>query len=147
MYNVDMDSRITSVVRALASELGFVAVYLHGSHATASARPDSDIDLALLQPHGWSPTQLERALDRVAFGVAAALSVPRDGVDAQPLRDAPPGFRFRVVTTGRLLCVSDTTELARFQAYSICEHYDNEIFLRPIREAMRRRLAEGRFAS
>lgn len=68
-------------------------------------------------------------------------------MDVQDLGSAPALFRSRVVTAGPLLFVSDPSALAAFQARSMNEAWDEEIVLRPILEAMRRRIREGRFAS
>jgi len=108
---------------------GVIALYLHGSQASGSARPDSDLDLAILVPHGWSQERLGEALD----------ALPPEA-DVQVLNDAPARFRARVVQHGKLLDVTDTTALARFQAYSILESYDEEYFVRPMHEAALRRL-------
>lgn len=110
---------------------GVIALYLHGSQATGSARPDSDLDLAILVPHGWSAERVGEALD----------ALPPDA-DVQVLNDAPARFRARVVQHGQLLDVTDTTALARFQACSILEAWDEEYFLRPIHEAACRRLTQ-----
>ncbi len=119
-----------------------MALYLHGSRALGTQRPDSDLDLAVLLPESGEPT-----FEEVAEHLAQSAGVDPERVDVQDLGSAPCLFRSRVVTTGRLLFVSDTTQLAAFQARSMVEAWDEEIFLRPIREAMRGRLREGRFAS
>lgn len=125
-----------------AGDLGAVALYLHGSHALGTARPDSDLDLAVLLPRE-SPIPFEEAAERLAL----CAGVDPERVDVQDLGSAPALFRSRVVTAGRLLFVSDPTGLAAFQARSLTEAWDEEIFLRPIHQAMRRRIREGRFAS
>lgn len=132
---------------AIGREAGVTALYLHGSRLTGTARADSDLDLAVLVPHGWADVKTERVLAEVAERVAAMKSLPVELVDVQDLRAAPARFRSRVVLQGRLVYVGDSTELARFQAASMAEAWDGEYFLQPIREAMRTRIKEGRFAS
>lgn len=134
-------------VARLSAELGLVAVYLHGSCASGSDRPDSDLDLAVLAPAVWAEDEFGRAAERLAAAIAPLMGRPVDVIDVQDLRAAPAGFRRRVITTGRLLFAGDTTALARFQAHSMSEAWDEAYFLKPIREAMRKRIEAGRFAT
>lgn len=127
---------------ACARNRGAVALYLHGSYALGTSRPDSDLDLALLLPESG-----DASFEEVAEALEESAGVEPGRVDVQDLGSAPALFRSRVVTTGRLLYVSDATRLAAFQARSMVEAWDEEIFLRPIRKAMRRRIREGRHAS
>jgi predicted nucleotidyltransferase len=129
---------LRSAIAEPARKVGAIAVYLHGSHAAGKARPDSDIDLAILMPHG---ADFELAAERLAEALAG---LP---VDVQDLREAPPLFRVRVYFEGLCLFVSDPTELARHSAPSLSEHLDTEYFLAPMREAMRKRIREGKFAA
>lgn len=138
-YNVRVDTKtLGKLVAEPAREIGAIAVYLHGSHAAGKARPDSDLDLALLLPHG---TDFDAAAERLAEALSG---LP---VDIQNLSDAPPLFRVRVYFEGVCLFVSDPTLLARLSAPSLSEHLDNEYFLGPMRAAMRERIREGRFAT
>lgn len=131
-------------VRELCESMGILALFLHGSRATGSSRLDSDFDFAFLAPHGANTSFLENAL---LPALAEISGCPEAEVDLQDLRQAPPHFRVRVFDTGRLLFVGDTTELARFHASSVSENWDLQHFLRPFRQAMRRRIKEGKFAS
>lgn len=134
---VDIDALRAALVEP-AQRVGAIAVYLHGSQAAGKARPDSDVDLAVLMPHG---TDFECAAQHLEESL---LDYP---LDIQDLREAPPLFRVRVYFEGVCLFVSDPTELARHSAPSLSEHLDNEYYLAPMREAMRQRIREGRFAA
>lgn len=130
---------------ALCQELGLVAVYLHGSRVTGSARPDSDLDVAVLAPFDWEPERFDAAAERVRHEVERLWEAPDAHV--QDLGDAGPHFRFRVITGGRLVGVGDGTALARFQARTFGEHWDEKIRMQPMLEAFQQRVREGRFAS
>ena len=121
-----------------------MALYLHGSRALGSHREDSDYDYAYLAPHG---APVEPVEDRLLPLLAEHHATDEREIDLQNLRQAPPYFRVRVFEHGQLLYCGDSTELARFQTSSLSESWDLEIFLRPFREAMLRRIREGRFAS
>ena len=125
-------------------ELGVVALYLHGSHASGTARPDSDKDFAYLLSYDLESEPVEDALIPM---LAALCGCDESEIDLQNLRQAPPHFRVRVIELGRLVSVSDTTELARFHACSVSEDRDLERYLAPFRQAMRERIREGRYAS
>jgi predicted nucleotidyltransferase len=131
-------------LKQTCEELGLIALYLHGSVATGNERPDSDIDFAFLLPHGQDPGPVEDVLLPL---LSKEFNRDESEVDLQNLRQAPPHFRVRVLEQGRLLQLGDSTELARFHASSVSEDRDLEHYLRPFRQAMKKRIREGRFAS
>lgn len=131
-------------LKSLCASLEVIALFLHGSRATHSARPDSDFDFAYLAPHGTNTAPLENAL---LPALAELFDCDEAEIDLQDLRQAPPHFRVRVFDTGRLLWVGDKTQLARFHASSVSEDWDLQYFLRPFRESMLKRIKEGKFAS
>lgn len=87
------------IVNTCATAPGVIAVYLFGSVARGTARPESDVDVAVLIDHAPSPRlggprftlegDLERALGR--------------RVDLVLLNDAPVDLRARILRDGRLL--------------------------------------------
>ncbi len=90
--------KLEAAVRALR-EYSPVAIYLFGSRAHGTARPDSDLDLALL------------FRDREAFPIeeqpAATGHLEKlvgTGVDLLVLNDARPHVRLEALETGKLLC-------------------------------------------
>lgn len=128
-------------------ELGLLAAYAHGSQVDGSARPDSDLDLALFAPHDWAPDRFNRIAEEFAGLVARKTSFPTDLVHVQNLGAAPAYFRFRVLSQGLLLGVADTSALAQLQARSFCEAWDEKIYLKPMLEAFRARTLRADFAS
>lgn len=128
----------------ICARLGLTALYLHGSRATGHARADSDADFAYLLPHGRETAPVEDALLPL---LAERFEMDERDIDLQNLRQSPPPFRIRVFDYGVLLYCGDSTDLARFHAGSVSESWDFEYFMRPFREAMKRRIREGRFAT
>ncbi|MEW6277717.1 MAG: nucleotidyltransferase domain-containing protein [Candidatus Eremiobacterota bacterium] len=140
---VDVEA-LKAALEPASRSVGAIAVYLHGSHASGTARPDSDLDLAVLLPRG---SDFEDASALLADAAGDATGLSPDDVDVQNLDGAPPLFKVRVYFEGIPLFVSDPTALARASAPSLSEHLDNEYYLAPFRAAMRDRIREGRFAA
>lgn len=127
--------------------LEIFAVYAHGSQVSGTARPDSDLDLALLTDYAWSDAHFERQAEELCFIIAEAKGFPRERIQVQDLRNCPPHFRFRVLTTGVLLGVADSTSLGRFQARTYCENWDEKRRMEPMLKAFRQQIERGEFAS
>jgi predicted nucleotidyltransferase len=110
-----------ALYKQLAGDERVVAAYLFGSHAEGVARPDSDVDVALLfRPEVDSALKLDTRLT-----VAAELKrVCHRPVDVIALDEAPPLLRFQVLKHGRLLFDRDPELRARFQARAMAEYYD-----------------------
>jgi len=105
------------VVARLRSLLGpdVLAVYVYGSAATGTLRPDSDVDLAVLPSHPIDPM--------LRFEVAQELAADlhRD-VDLVDLRAAPTFLRGQVVGTGRRLFCADEEEVGLFEAHALSDY-------------------------
>jgi predicted nucleotidyltransferase len=104
--------------------------YLFGSHARGEARPDSDVDLAvlfpepppagLLGPHETLAAELERRLRRP--------------VDLVVLNRAPADLVHRVLRDGVLVAERDRSARVRFEVYKRNEYFDLLPYLRRYRE-------------
>jgi predicted nucleotidyltransferase len=125
------DDDIIATVRACLP--GLMALYLFGSRADGSARPDSDVDLAVMVEPPLSPLALWEAGE----GVAERLGLPVDLVD---LAAAPTTLQYEIVTKGRRL-VGDDDRVEDFELFVLSEARDFEIRRRPLVEAI---LARGR---
>ncbi|MDK2855978.1 MAG: hypothetical protein PWQ41_1777 [Bacillota bacterium] len=96
---------LDAVLKRLTAELlklEPVAIYLFGSQATGGARPDSDIDLAVLLPEGKELPVLERLdlIDRLQ-GIAERR------VDLVVVNTARLPLQFEIIHTGRVLYESN----------------------------------------
>jgi predicted nucleotidyltransferase len=127
-------------VRAYLQTRGdLVASYLFGSRAEGVARPDSDVDIALL---------FKRALDRQALWdarleIGAALSrLCRCAVDVVPLNEAPVLLCFQVLRHGRLLTDQQPSARAEFEVRALSRYYDAGRYRAFRSEELRRRILE-----
>ena len=91
---------------------GVQAVYLFGSHADGSARPDSDLDLAVLAAAPLDP------LDRWHAQEALAAEAGVD-VDLVDLRSASTVMRAEVLRSGRVLLDLDPTARAFWETWTM----------------------------
>jgi predicted nucleotidyltransferase len=112
---------------------------LFGSTAAGTARPDSDIDIAIF------PEDPELSLtDELSLQTALA-RVSHRNVDLVRLDRAPTLVRWQVVRYGRVLVENTPFAAARFTAASIAEYLDFAPAFERAAEAFRRVLAsEGR---
>jgi uncharacterized protein len=115
-------SPVGDTLRQLLSELpGLELAFLFGSHASGSARPDSDIDLAVLFERPVS-ADLKQALTEA---IAAALGCAVDIVD---LYDGPEPITGEVLQGERLL--GDDAAYARL----LTRHVMNVADFLPLRQ-------------
>lgn len=84
------------------------AVYLFGSQASGAARPDSDLDLAILAP---GPLDAE-ALFTLAGELAGIVKLQVDLVD---LRAASTVMRSQIIANSRRIFCSDPVMCTRFE--------------------------------
>ena len=96
----------------LARVPSLVAVYAFGSRASGLARPDSDLDLALLAPRPLDPLARFDAQQ----ALAAALGTDIDLVD---LASASTVMRAEVLRTGRVLHDADPTARAFWEVHAM----------------------------
>ncbi len=112
------------------------AVFLFGSHAAGRARPDSDLDLALVGPRD----RLEKQkLDLLADLARAGF----DRVDLVLLDGADPALRFEAVRPNCLVHARPDFDRGSYYSLTLREYFDFEPYLRVQREALKRRLAGG----
>ncbi len=91
------------------------AIYLFGSHAKGHARPDSDLDIAILAAH---------ELDIVAlFELSLKLTdIANVHVDLIDLRAANTVFRKEITAYGRTLRVYDSSRQQEFEMYALSNY-------------------------
>lgn len=112
---------------------GVLAAWLFGSMARGDARPDSDVDVAVL--FAESPA---RTYDAMPLGLQAdlALALERE-TDLVNMNLAPPELRARVLREGRLLFDDEPSRRIAFEVRTRNEYFDMEPRLREYRRSTR----------
>jgi predicted nucleotidyltransferase len=104
-------------------------VYLFGSAARGTARPDSDVDVGVLFAQTPAPT-----LDAQPYGLAADLeSHLGRPVDVVVLNSASADLRIRVLRDGHLIVDRDKSRRIAFEVRTRNEFFDLEPILRRYR--------------
>ena len=112
---------------------------LFGSRAERTARPDSDLDLALFLPPAMAARE---RLDR-RLRIAAALE-DLGPADVVVLNDAPPLLAHRALR-GVTVLMRDRKAYVRFFVRTLAEAEDERYWREIHRRARLERLKEGRF--
>lgn len=88
--------------------------YLFGSHAAGTARPDSDVDIALLLTEDVPRDEADRIAFRCADTLSAATQVP--GVEVAVLNGAPLRFVGRVLRERVVLYSRDESARVAYES-------------------------------
>ena len=94
---------------------GLIAIYHFGSHATGQARPESDVDLAILAREPLTDT------GRFALAQELAVMLHRD-VDLVDLRAASGVMRMQVLSSGTCLVDRDPVTRQEFEMYAYADY-------------------------
>lgn len=108
-----LDAEIVEVLKAGLADLRLV--YRYGTAGGAYARPDSDLDLAILAGHRLSLDeilQLSGQLSRIA----------RCDVDLNDLRALPVSLRVQIVLDGALLYAADAAEASAYATHTLSDY-------------------------
>lgn len=111
---------------------GLIALYRFGSQAKGTARPDSDVDLAML---ARDPIPAMRRFE-LAQELAIQLHLDVDLVD---LRSASTVMRMQVISTGTCLDAPDESARREFEMYA----YSDYARLNEERRDILKRIAES----
>jgi predicted nucleotidyltransferase len=107
------DSSLIAHIRKSVPDL--IAFYRFGSTEQGNARPDSDVDLAVLS--GKTLSELDR------FELAQELAVQlHRGVDLVDLRSASTVMRMQVLSTGTCLATEDEQARREFEMYAYSDY-------------------------
>ena len=134
----DLRTRIAQAVAGIGG-IGTVAVF--GSQAKDRARPNSDLDVAIL-PAGTDPTLRRKLIARASAALEGL--VPSRRVDVVLVDEAPELLRHRIFAHGRIVVQHTPEDWRAWRVRTMREHGDREPYRRMLREALRRRLQEGR---
>jgi predicted nucleotidyltransferase len=126
---MDLRKRLVAFFASAPAEV--VAVYLFGSEAREEARPDSDIDIAVLFAKAVPPTLMGPEL--ALAGQLEALLGRR--VDLVNLNTASPDLSHRVFRDGVILLDRDKAARIRFEVARRNEYFDMEPFRQRYRAA------------
>jgi hypothetical protein len=99
---------------------GVVAAWIFGSQARGTARPDSDVDVAVLLPARPPPT-LEAQLYDVEDALTGWLGRPAQLVI---VNSAPPDLVHRVLRDGKLVIDRDRSARIRFEVAARNAYWD-----------------------
>ena len=105
------DGQLVSLLRAALPDA--LAIYAFGSRVQASARPDSDLDLAVLVPRYADPLHLWSRASQLADLAGCA-------VDLLDLRAASTVMQYQVLTPGRRLW-GRQPDAAHFECFVMSE--------------------------
>lgn len=101
-----------AIARALRDVPEVQAALLFGSHAKGTARPDSDVDIAVLLEA--TPPSKQRTARMRALIEALARELAADRIDLVILNDAPPKLAFRALSEGVVALERDPVALHVF---------------------------------
>jgi predicted nucleotidyltransferase len=117
---IDLGSRLETLCEDLAGYEGLVAIYLYGSYGTSFQTPLSDVDLALV----FRPDAVPDFSAQCELIGQAMSTLHEDDVSVTVLNHSPPVFQHRILSTGRLLRVTDPIALADFTEEVLRRHGD-----------------------
>ena len=132
--------RLEERLRHSLEEFSEISVaVLFGSHATDRARPDSDLDVAILPSTTGGPRR------KLQARVAAALSgfVPEGRVDVIFIDEAPTLLRQRIMEAGRVVLIRDPGAWQAWRVRTMRDYGDREHVRRLLRRAQQKRLSGG----
>ncbi len=107
------------LARYFAGRPEIIAAYLFGSRAEGVARPDSDVDIAVLAD---SPPK-----DSLRYRLAVmedTRKIVRLNTEIVILNEAPMLMRFQVIQKGRVIFERDADQRALFEMHTASRYYD-----------------------
>ena len=138
MTGNDLTTLLTEGLSRLAPGRDIIAVYLHGSHARGEARPNSDIDIAVLLKDASSPS----ALDLLKLGQELENQTGLKNIDIRSLNGAPLSAKGRIITEGKLLYSGNDIVRVDFEVATRGMYFDFLPHLNYLQRALIDRVAE-----
>jgi uncharacterized protein len=132
-----VEDLLSRVSRALLPLSQVRAALVYGSRVAGTARPDSDIDVAVLLDVLPQPDERRRLLWTLLGALGSELGGER--VDLVLLNEAPPKLALRVLKQGQVALLRDPVDLHRFRVRTYSLHADYQPVERLFREATKRR--------
>ncbi len=113
-----------TVRRRLESRSEVLAAYIFGSVVTGRARPDSDVDIAVLVSEKVMRKDPWDYRMRLAADLMGELQ--RDDVDLVLLNQAPPLLAHRILSKGKLILERSPSARVRFQVRTVNQYLDTQ---------------------
>jgi hypothetical protein len=98
------------------------AAYIFGSVAAGRARPDSDVDIAVLVDRRVPPARMLAYRLKLMTDLGSALR--RSDVEVVILNQAPPLLAHRVLSKGKLVFERSASARVRFQVRTASRYFD-----------------------
>lgn len=131
---MEIDQKKIEAIAKIAEKYELKLVVLYGSQATGKARPNSDIDIAVL---GKRRVDFEKQIDLI--GEFTSL-FETDEIDVKTLHNTNPLFRYEVMRDGILLFGTDY-DFASFRAYAFRDYMDSGSLFELKRVFIKKRMA------
>ena len=136
--------RVRAAAATVLPEEEVELAYLFGSRARGDARPDSDVDVAVLLDAGHERLAPATLLERHLHLAARLHDAGAGEVDLVLLDGAPLPLRGRVAREGHPLYVRDQGVRAQWESRTSREFFDFEIFIAPLEAELLAAHARGR---
>lgn len=135
---LELEGRIREAIGPIA---GLATAVLFGSRATGKARPESDLDVAILPATGAGA---DRRRLQIAVAVALADLAPEGRVDVVFVDEAPVVLRQRIMEQAKMILDREPALWKEWRVRTMREYGDSEWARELYRQAQHRRLTEGR---
>jgi uncharacterized protein len=138
----DVLSRLRAAAPSAIASRPVRFAYLFGSQATGTARPDSDVDVAISLDPKVEP---ERRLDlTLAISRELATASGLSGIEVVVLEDVPLPLRGRIASEGVVIYGVDEPARVEFESRTFREYGDVEIAFRGLHRELLEHIAAGR---
>lgn len=118
------------------------AAYVFGSIASGAARPDSDVDIAVLVSNAATAEDLFRYRLKTMAELMAILG--RDDVDLIVLNEASPLLAHRVLKKGKLIFERSPSARVAFQVRTVNRYLDTQPMRQLYLSYLKKHAGEGR---